>query len=78
MAAKSTSIKDIKEWIDDVIVSCKTIEQCESTRNLIENFQKRTLSPNENRFQHTLSILHLKTILGRKITELKNGKEVNH
>ena len=76
MSAKSTKHIDIHNWIIDVIYSCKTIEHCESTRNLIENYQKKGHNPDESKVQHTLSILDLKSRLGKKIIQINtNGKE---
>lgn len=74
MAAKSSKYIDIYDWIVDVIHSCKTIEHCESTRNLIENFQKMGHKPDESRFQFTLGILSLKSRLNRRIVLLKSGE----
>jgi acyl CoA:acetate/3-ketoacid CoA transferase len=41
MAAKSKNKYDVFNWIkDEVIPSCKTFKQKNSTRNLICNFEK--------------------------------------
>lgn len=62
MSAKSTNLNDINDWIVDVINSCKTIEHCESTRNLIKNYGKKG---------NPLDVLYLKTLLNRKIIEFQ-------
>lgn len=75
MGAKSNKIKDIREWIVDVIDSCNTIVQAKSTTNLIFSFKRFLLMNGFNDVESRKIISKLlKKLSIKKIKIRENNK----